>query len=102
MGVDFVETPNHVVCTTRPAPTAPINPLTDPNDDTVRCDDYALINAFDLASHNVCATDSGASADYQVNFRLFAAPTDGALVCTARYSKMRDARRTAWLQRVPR
>jgi hypothetical protein len=83
VGVDFVETPNHVVCSSQPAPTAPINPLTDPNDDTVRCDDYALISAFDIAPHFVSAADSGAGQDYTVNFRLFAALNDpNALVCT--------------------
>jgi hypothetical protein len=84
VNVDFTETPNHAACTQKPAPTAPVNPLSDPANPTgTECDDFATISNLDFTPIFVSAADSGASQDYTVNFRLFATLGDpGALVCT--------------------
>jgi hypothetical protein len=73
--VTFTETRNDGVCNAVPAPGAPVNPLGSD------CDDFALISGIDLTSVFIPQGTVGNPVDYNVDFRLFATPGSGALVC---------------------
>ncbi len=73
--ITFTETPNSPTCTVQPAVGAPVNPLGSP------CDDFALVSGLDLTSIFIPAGTVGNPVDYNVDFRLFATPGSGALVC---------------------
>jgi hypothetical protein len=72
--VFFTET-NNADCTVVPAVGAPVNPLGS------TCDDFAIVSGLDLTSIFLPAGSVGNAVDYTVDFRLFAAPDSGALVC---------------------
>ena len=58
-----------------PAVGAPVNPLGS------TCDDFAIVSGLDLTSIFLPAGSVANAVDYTVDFRLFAAPDSGALVC---------------------
>jgi hypothetical protein len=62
-------------CTAVPAAGAPVNPLGS------TCDDYAIVRGLDLTSIFIPKGTVGNPVDYNVDFRLFAEPNSGALVC---------------------
>ncbi len=71
----FTETPNKRVCNVVPAFGAPVNPLGS------ICDDFALVSGLDLASIFLPEGTVGNPVGYNVDFRLFATPGSGVLVC---------------------
>ena len=80
--VTFTETPNDIApCTIVPVPAnggtiaPPANPLGG------KCDDFAIVTGIDLASVFVPAGALGNAGDLFVDFRLFATPGAGAIVC---------------------
>lgn len=73
--INFTETPNDGNCDDLPAVGAPLNPLGS------NCDDFAVVSGLDLTSIVLPAGTVGNAVDYNVDFRLFATPGSGALVC---------------------
>lgn len=80
--VIFTETPNDIgPCVIQPVPVnggtnaPPINPLGG------QCDDFAIVSGIDLASVFVPAGALGNPGALFVDFRLFATPGAGAMVC---------------------
>ena len=71
----FTETVNDGACNDVPTVGAPVNPLGSD------CDDFALVSGLDLTSIFIPAGTVGNPVDYNVDFRLFATPGSGALVC---------------------
>jgi hypothetical protein len=74
-GINFTETNNAVACNVVPAFGAPANPLGSV------CDDFAIVSGLDLTSIFIPAGTVGNAVDLNVDFRLFAEPGSGALVC---------------------
>ncbi len=73
--ITFTETFNDSTCTDSPAAGAPLNPLGS------NCDDFVVVSGLDLAPIFLPAGSVGNPVAMFVDFRLFATPGAGALVC---------------------
>lgn len=73
--ISFTETANDSSCTDLPAAGAPLNPLGS------NCDDFVVVSGLDLAPIFLPAGAVGNPVAMFVDFRLFATPGAGALVC---------------------
>ena len=79
--VTYTETANKAnkdLCTDQPVDGAPVNPLGS------LCDDFVVIKGIDLASLFLPANEVGNPVAMFINFRLFALPDSGALVCNGK------------------